>query len=166
MSDTTDKVPRTYIEKGKKLEDAISTAWSFTLMGILGLTALLLLWTGLLPFEIPFFTLLISSLVLGALFLFFLLVGILAFLDKKRLCAEKSEEDAKIFQIRQWFQEHYSADAISNGMDEEDLSIEQLYFLRMENISRLLTEQFPKMEVSFAEYVQENIYQMYFPDEN
>lgn len=49
-------------------------------------------------------------------------------------------------------------------MDEEDISIEQLYFLRSENIGRLLSEEFPELEESFAEYMIENIYQMYFPD--
>ncbi len=164
MSDTTPKTPHIYVEAGKKLEDADSTAWTFTLLGILGLTAIILVWTGLLPINIPFFTLLLGTIVLGILFAFFIAVGLFAFHCKKKLSSAKIKEDACICQIRQWFQEHYSADAISNGMDEEDLPIEQLYFIRSENISRLLAEEFPKLEESFAEYMLENIYQMYFPD--
>ena len=164
MSDTTDKVSHTYVETGKKLEDASSTAWAFTLLGILGLAALLLLWTGLLPLRMPFVTLLIGSIVMGSLFLIFIFVGLRAFRDRKKLISDKAKEEASINHIRHWFREHYSADAISNGVDEEDLSIEQLYFLRSENISRLLDEEFPHLEEDVAEYIMEIIYQMYFPD--
>ncbi len=101
---------------------------------------------------------------MGSLFLIFIFVGVRAFRSRKNLIADKATESANIFRIQQWFQEYYSADAISNGIYEEDLSIEQLYFLRCENISRLLKEQFPELEESFAEYMMELIYQMYFPD--
>lgn len=164
MSDTVNKTPHTYVDAGKKLEDAASTAWSFTFLGIMGVVALILIWAGIFPLDISYGTLMFGTLIMGILFLIFIFVGIRAFFDKKKLRSIKAEEDANICQIRQWFQEYYSADAISNGMDEDDLSIDELYFLRSENISRLLTEQFPELEESFAEYMLENIYQMYFPD--
>lgn len=164
MSDTEHKTPHTYVDAGKKLEDAASTAWSFTFLGALGFIILILIWAGILPLSISYGTLLLGTIIMGILFLIFILVGIRAFFDRRRLRSVKAKEDANICQIRQWFQEYYSADAISNGMDEEDLSIEQLYFLRSENISRLLAEEFPELEESFAEYMLENIYQMYFPD--
>lgn len=164
MSDTEHKTPHTYVDAGKKLEDAASTAWSFTFLGALGFIILILIWAGILPLSISYGTLLLGTIIMGILFLIFILVGIRAFFDRRRLRSVKAKEDANICQIRQWFQEYYSADAISNGMDEEDLSIEQLYFLRSENISRLLAEEFPELEEPFAEYMLENIYQMYFPD--
>ncbi len=164
MSDTTDKISHTYVETEKKLEDAASTAWTFTLLGTLGIIALILAWMGLLPLHMPFLALLLGTLIMGSLFLIFIFVGVRAFRSRKILIADKATESANIFRIRQWFQEYYSADAISNGVYEEDLSIEQLYFLRCENISRLLKEQFPELEESFAEYMMELIYQMYFPD--
>lgn len=164
MSNTAHKTSHTFVDAGKKLEDAASTAWSFTFLGAFGFVILILIWSGLLPLDISYGTLLFGTIIMGILFLTFILIGIWAFLDRKKLRSIKAKEDASICQIRQWFQEYYSADAISNGMDEEDLSIDQLYFLRSENISRLLTEQFPEMEESFAEYMLENIYQMYFPD--
>ena len=164
MSDTEPKTPHTYVDAGKKLEDAASTAWSFTFLGVLGFIILILIWAGILPLSISYGTLLLGTIIMGILFLIFILVGIRAFFDRGRLRSVKAKEDANICQIRQWFQEYYSADAISNGMDEEDLSIEQLYFLRSENISRLLAEEFPELEEPFAEYMLENIYQMYFPD--
>lgn len=164
MSDTEHKTPHTYVDAGKKLEDAASTAWSFTFLGALGFIILILIWAGILPLSISYGTLLLGTIIMGILFLIFILVGIRAFFDRRRLRSVKAKEDANICQIRQWFQEYYSADAISNGMDEEDLSIEQLYFLRSENISRLLAEEFPELEEPFAEYMLEDIYQMYFPD--
>ncbi len=160
MADTTVKQKHTYVEADRKIEDASSTAWSFLFLGIMGFAALILVWTNILPLDIPFTTLLMATIVLGILFLIFLFVSIRAF--HARLIPVKSKEEADICRIRNWFVEHYSADAISHGVDEGDISMEELYYLRLENISRLLTEEFPELEDSFSEYIMENIYQMYF----
>ncbi|MCI9083332.1 MAG: hypothetical protein HFI70_13830 [Lachnospiraceae bacterium] len=164
MSDTTDKLSHTYIEADKKLEDASSTAWSFTILGVIGFSVLILLWTGILPLELSTVTLASGTIGMGILFFVFIILGIRSFHERKMLVSIKAKEESNICHIRQWFQEHYSADAISNGVEEEDLSIDQLYFLRSENISRALAEAFPELEESFAEYMMELIYQMYFPD--
>lgn len=165
MADTTTKQKHNYVETGKKIEDASSTAWSFMFLGILGYASLILVWTGIFQVDIPYATLVIATIVLGILFLIFVVVGIQAFYNRKRLIPLKAKEDANICRIRNWFQEHYSADAISHGVDEGDVSIEELYYLRSENISRLLAEEFPELEESFLEYLLDNIYEMYFPDE-
>ena len=165
MADTPLKQTHTYVEAGKKLEDASATAWSFLFLSILGFAALILIWTGVFPLNISFAPLLMGSIVFGILFLIFIIVSIHAFYDRKKLIPAKAREDADICRIRNWFQEHYSADAISHGVDEEDISIEEPYYLRTENISRLLTEEFPELEEAFCEYLMENIYQMYFSDE-
>lgn len=164
LSELMREPSHTYVEKGKQLEDVTSTAWVFTLLGIAGLLLILLLWTGVLPLEITFYFKVFSSIVLGGVFLFFCITGIRAFRERKQLIYDKSREDTTICRITQWFQDHYSADAISNGMDEGDISMEQLYFLRSENISRILMEQFGDLEESFLEHMTEKIYQMYFPD--
>jgi len=164
MADTSDKVPHTYVEADKKLEDASSTAWSFTLLGIIGIAVLILIWTGILPVRLSIVTLSSGTMAMGFLFFIFLILGIRGFQERKKLLSARAKEETNIFQIRQWFQEHYSADAISNGVEEDDLPVEQLYFLRSENISRAMKEEFPELEESFAEYMMELIYQMYFPD--
>ena len=106
MSDTTDKISHTYVETEKKLEDAASTAWTFTLLGTLGIIALILAWMGLLPLHMPFLALLLGTLIMGSLFLIFIFVGVRAFRSRKNLIADKATESANIFRIRQWFQEY------------------------------------------------------------
>lgn len=165
MADTTAKQKHHYVETGKKIEDASSTAWAFMFLGILGYAALILVWMGIFSLDIPYATLTTATIVLGILFFIFIAVGIQAFYHKKRLISVKAKEDADICRVRNWFFEHYSADAISHGVDEGDISIEELYYLRSENIGRLLAEEFPELEDSFSEYLLDNIYEMYFPDE-
>lgn len=165
MSDANKKQKHAYVEAGRKIEDASSTAWSFLFLAVLGFIALIYVWIKGLPLETTFTTLLITSIVSGILILVFILISIRAFRDRKKYMMEETKEDADINRIRHWFENHYSADAISHGVDENDISMEELYYLRLENISRLLAEEFPELEESFCEYLQENIYQMYFPDE-
>lgn len=164
LTELLNEPSHTYIEKGKQLEDVTSTAWVFTLLGAAGILLIVILWTNLLPLNFSMVMKCMITVVMGGLFIFFLIMGIKAFHGRKLLVRDKANEEVLIHQIMQWFQEHYSEDAISNGMDEEDISIEQLYFLRSENIIRLMAEQFPGLEESFSEYMTEKIYQMYFPD--
>lgn len=153
-----------YVEIGKKYEDVKSTAYTFLIIGCLGIVLLILLWIGILPISFSFFTQCMFTVVLGILFIFFLFVGIRSFREMKSLVSAKNDEECTIIQIKQWFEDNYSADAISNGMDTDDISLEQLYFLRSENINRLMKEAFPTLEENFLEYMTEKIYQMYFPD--
>ncbi len=154
----------TYREIGKRLNHVTVAAWFFTITGTAGFPACALLWAIFTPSWIPQWERLLCFVLFGILPLSFLGIGILSFRKQKSLQKKKAEEEVLVHQILQWFQEYYSADAISNGMDEEDLSIEQLYFLRWENISRLLSEQYHHLEGSFFEYMAEKVYQMYFPD--
>ena len=56
MTDVALKQKHTYVEAGKKLEDASSTAWSFMFLSIIGFAALILIWAGIFPLDIPFAT--------------------------------------------------------------------------------------------------------------
>lgn len=153
-----------YTEANQKYNDVKSTAWTFLLTGTAGIILLLFLWWGILPLSFSKFTLGMMTIVLGSLFLFFLAVSLKSFLEMTSLSDAKDKEERNTLQIQQWFSEHYSGDSISNGMDFENLPMDQLYFLRFENISRLMKEAFPSLEESFHEYMTEKIYQMYFPD--
>ncbi len=164
MSDTNKKQKHAYVEAGRKIEDASSTAWSFLFLAVLGFIALIYVWIQGLPLETTFTTLLIATIVSLLVILIFVMISIRAFRDRKKYMLEETREDADVNRICHWFENHYSADAISHGVDEEDISIEELYYLRLENISRLLAEEFPELEESFCEYLQEKIYQMYFPE--
>ncbi len=164
MSDTNKKPKHAYVEAGRKIEDASSTAWSFLFLAVLGFIALIYVWIRGLPLETTFTTLLIASIIALLVILIFVMISIRAFRDRKKYISAEAREDADVNRIQHWFENHYSADAISHGVDEEDISIEELYYLRLENISRLLAEEFPELEESFCEYLQEKIYQMYFPE--
>lgn len=164
MSDFINESSHSYVEAAKKYEDTKSTAWTVTPAGILGLLFLVLLWTDILPISFSFFSKCMFTGVLGILFLFFLVTGIRAFRELEPQKAKMQSEENSVREIQQWFQKHYSPDAISNGMDTDDISLDQLYFFRSDNITRLIRQEFPSLEEDFEDYMVENIYQMYFPD--
>lgn len=165
MSDFIHSSSHPYVEAAKKYEDTKSTACTFIPAGILGLLFLALLWSSLIPLSFSFFTKCMFSAVLGFLFLFFLFTGIRSFRELELRKAQMQSEEASVLEIRQWFLEHYSADEISSNRNAEDLSPDQLYFLRSENISRLMQQEFSSLTEEFLDYMSEKIYQMYFPDE-
>lgn len=153
-----------YVEKSIQLEDVTSTAYSFTIVGTVGFVFLFAVWIDILPIAFAFYMKCMLTAVLGSLFGFFIYTGIKSFQQRKALSLAKSKEEDSVIEIEQWFKVHYSSDAISSGLEDNEVPVEQLYFLRSENITRIVQEQFPDLEETFLEHMTEKIYQMYFPD--
>ncbi|MFP3154478.1 hypothetical protein LQZ18_08645 [Lachnospiraceae bacterium ZAX-1] len=158
------QIAHPYVEKGKKLEDVSSTAYSFLLIAIVELVAIILIWSGILPFHMAFYMRCIVTAVISFMSLLFLGIGIIYFRQIKLLQKEVQSEQDLSAQIIQWMQENYKAETFSTANEAEGLSMEQLYFVRSEKISTIIGYQFFGLEESFLEYIVEKIYQLYFPE--
>ncbi len=67
---------KVYVSKETKKEDMKSTAYAFLSVGILGLLLLALLWAGILTVQLAEYMKVMLTVVMGAMFLVFVVVGI------------------------------------------------------------------------------------------
>ncbi len=159
------KAATTFIESAKKLEDVRSTAYTFILVGGIGLVAVILFVFGVLPFELENYSRYLITIVMGILFIIFLIVGIRSFSEMKELKLASIKEDEQTKRLTDVFFAKTDAAKIDAFIPEsEDLSVEQLYFRRYEIMKQLLLESEPELEESYLDHLIEKFYGTLFPE--
>ena len=106
-----------YVSQRTKAEDMKSTAYTFTLTGGAGLILLVLFAAGILPFHMAIYSKVMTCLVMGGLFFFFLLVGINAFRQQNKITRAAEEEDALFSAIMEWFPSAHTAKEIDAALN-------------------------------------------------
>lgn len=165
VAEDSPKVTSAFVESSKKLEDVRSTAYTFTLVGGIGLIAIVLFALGVFPFELESYSRYLITIVMGILFFIFLVVGIRSFSEMKALQLASSKEEEQTKQLTDLFFEKADAEKIDASIpDRTELSIEQLYFKRYEIMKQLLFELEPDLEESYLDYLIETFYGKLFPE--
>lgn len=154
-----------YINKRSQYEDMKSSAYTFLLVGFFGILLLILVALDIIPLHMAVYMKVIMAIVMGALFLFFLFIGIKSLKKTKSLATDAVEEEDTTDAILSWFFENQDADhidaAISGVLEAEK---EQLYFQRYEIIKKTLSNRFPDLDENYMEDLIEKIYTRLFPD--
>jgi hypothetical protein len=152
-----------YIDPDSRVEDNRSTAWSFTLVSIIGIVLLVLLDMDVLPVTVADFQKIILSVVMGILFLIFLGIGIFSFLSIKKLKASAERENSLDREILEWFLKEYTGFMKNYSVEEED-GPEELYYPRYQKMSELILAQYPGISEEFKDHIIEELYSSLFPD--
>lgn len=149
-----------YVDSKKKVEDTRSSALSLTIIGGLGIFALLLINLGIIPISFIGTSKIMINVVMGILFLIFLIIGICSFLSLKNLQSQASLETALEQEITDWFLSTYkdSLQTIPVGESEEEGQEESLYFTRYEKINGLLLAKYPDLSEEKADHLIEELY--------
>lgn len=157
---------KAYVGMHTKYEDMKSTAYSFILVGAAGIILMLLIFTGLIPLQFAAYMKSIMGIVMGGMFLIFLLIGLRSYMQlgnlKQRVQKELEDTDA----AKSWFFETFSAKSI-DALTEitKDTPMQQKYFNRSHFMKQKLLEQFPNYEASFVDYLIEQFYEDLFPQD-
>ena len=152
---------RAYISKKAKTEDMKSTAYTFTILSVLGIVFLLLFATGNLPLQTAQYTKIMICVVMGTMFLIFFVIGIRSFGQIKKLVTDADDEESLLAESLEWFRSSYQSADIDSGLDTSQPA-EMLYFARYEVMQRLLTEKYPDMEETLLDHIIEILYSELF----
>lgn len=155
--ETPVKAAHAYISKKSKTEDMKSTAYTFTIVGILGIVLLILFATGVLPLHTANYMKVMICIVMGAMFVIFLLIGIRAFQQIKTYSDEADNEEQILAEITAWFRDSYDKAAIDATIDTAQPE-ELLYFSRYEVMRQYIVEKYPDVEESLLDHMIETLY--------
>ncbi len=157
---------KAYVEMGTRYEDMKSTAYSFMLVGAAGIVLMLLLFTGVISLQFAAYMKGLMGVVMGIMFLIFLVIGIRSYMQlgslKEQVGKEMQETDA----AKTWFFENFRADDIDASMEilpEEE--VQQKYFKRSRHMKQALHMQFPTYTDAFLDYLTEQFYEELFPQD-
>lgn len=157
---------KAYVEMSTKYEDMKSTAYSFILVGAAGIVLMLLIFAGIVPLQFAAYMKGIMGIVMGGLFLIFLIIGIRSYMQLGSLKSKVQKEQADTDAAKNWFFDSFRAKSVDEAMQisPED-ELQQKYFQRSRFMKQQLHEQFPDYEEAFLDYLTELFYEELFPQE-
>ena len=155
---------RAYQNSAQKAEDNKSSAYMLLIFGAFGLIAVILILMGVIPlYQNAVMTRYFVCGVMGALFLLFIISGIVSMKNFKMLSEKAASEDSLIEEITKWCTENLSAAQIDEGLfTSEEIPEEQKYFRRVDKMKQLIQAQFMNLEDAFLDNFIDDYYQNLF----
>lgn len=165
-----------YRNSAERAEDNKSSAWTLLSVGIVGIIALILVMSGVIPVHFYGITKFMIYGVMLALFILFIVMGLVSLRNSKIFAKKAESENSLSDSIREWCMANLKADEIDAALfktDEDNdemskdtayLSAEEKYFKRNEEIKRLISEKFINLDEGFLEDFADHIYEDIFED--
>ena len=154
----------TYVKKSDKYEDIRSSAFTMLIVGMLGVIFVILSLTKVINIPFSETTAWLFYTIMSAVFVAFVIAGIVSLVKANKLKEEAVVEDAKIDEINVWAKDNLRTDAIDLGLDLNE-TVEILYFSRAEKIKSILMHQFEDVDEGLIDLLTENIYQRLYEDD-
>lgn len=153
-----------YRNSAQKAEENKSSAYTLLIVGIIGFIGSLLVLIDVIPiYRNSITTKYLVCGVMGALFLLFIIFGIVSMKTFKILSVKAESEDFILAEITKWCDENINAARIDEGLfDEEDLAEEQKYFKRTDKMKLLIKEKYMNLEEEFLDHFVDDYYQNVF----
>ncbi|MGN0248614.1 MAG: DUF4064 domain-containing protein [Lachnospiraceae bacterium] len=156
-----------YVDKKQKIEDYKSSGFVLTLVGGVGLVALVLLYLGIIP---GFSGLKSNYMFMGVMlimFIVFIIAGIVSFAQIKTIILEAEADDNLISRVNQFFDEYLTVEKLAKEVvcSKKDTE-EEMYFKRTEYMTRVLLQKFPEMNESLREKIIDDKYGEMYENNN
>lgn len=155
---------RQYQNSAQKAEDNKSSAYTLLFIGIIGLTACILILADVIPiYQNAVTTKYFVCGVMSVMFLLFIVFGFVSMKTFKILSVKAKSEDSLLEGITKWCEENLTAEGIDEGLfDEEEVPEEQKYFKRTDKMKKLIQDKFMNLEEEFLDHFIDDYYQNLF----
>ena len=147
----------------ERAEEYKSGAATLLIVGILGAILLVLADMGIIPYHMSSSGKLLINIVMGGMFLLFIILGIKSISSYKKLLIKAQEDEELEKKINEWFSANVSKEDITKN-DNDKVCDEALFFSRIKNLSDLVKNNFPDAEDNFVDYIVEKLYADLFED--
>lgn len=152
-----------YEEASKKAEEFKSGAYTLLAVGVLGLVLLGLLIAGVLPIRLNPSTQFLTCLVMGGMFILFIVMGILSFRSYKVQASKAVRESSLKEELVRYCRENLHALDIDAGAALLHEDTEEIrYFKRTEEMKRLISENFLNLEEGYLDNFVDEMYPQIF----
>lgn len=153
-----------YRNSAQKAEENRSSAYTLLIVGVIGFIFAFLVLIDAIPiYRNSITTKYFICGVMGALFLLFIIFGILSMKTFKILSVKAESEDFLLSEITKWCDENLNAERIDDGLfDGDDIAEEQKYFKRTDKMKQLIKEKYMNLEEEFLDHFVDDYYQNIF----
>lgn len=155
-----------YRNSAAKAEDNRTSAYTLLLVGILGFILVVLVFTGVIPlFHNTDTTRYFACGVMGALFVLFIVFGVVSMKNSKILLIQAQSENSLLSELKKWCEENLGAERIDSGLFEEEIPDEQKYFKRTDKMKAIINDKFMNLDQGLLEHFVDEYYQELFEGE-
>lgn len=155
-----------YQAASKRAEEYKSGAVTLLFTGVVGFVLLILLLTGIIPLNLAVTTKYLAGIVMGALFLVFIIMGILSFRSYKELEGKAVKENNLKEELLRWCHENMTTDSIDREFSFSDSDSEEMkYFKRSAKMKKMITENFLHLEEGYLDSFVDELYPDIFETE-
>ncbi|MCR4589103.1 MAG: hypothetical protein K5682_11885 [Lachnospiraceae bacterium] len=147
-------------------EENRSSAFSLLFVGIIGLILDVLFFLGVIPIKMSTFSRYMDSIVMGILFLVFLIMGIVSLKGSRYYSHRARKEKEMMDSMEQWLDLSLEGENLDDCLEMSGSETpEEMFFLRQEALKTRILQQFPKVEPEFLDHFTEYYYTKLYPDE-
>lgn len=152
-------------EASQKAENFRSGAYTLLAVGVIGLILVVLLLTGILPLSMNLFSKITTGIVMGGLFIVFIVMGISSFKSYEKQASEAVKESALKEELLRYCRENLSAAEMDSALEisgEEDGG--EAYFKRSAEIKRRISENFLNLNEDYLDHFVDEVYGQIYQD--
>lgn len=161
-------MPR-YRSSALKAEDNRSSAYMLLAVGGIGFIVVVLIFFGVIPlYQNAGVSKYLVCGVMGALFVLFIVFGVVSMRDSKLLLIKAKSETSLRSEITKWCLENLDRAAVDSLMQEEDageeLTEEEMYYKRTEKMRGAIEDKFMNLDEAFLDDFVDAYYQEIYED--
>lgn len=149
-----------YQNSAARAEDNKSSAYTLLVVGGVGFIAVLLIFFNMTPlYRNGGITKYMVCGIMGAMFILFIIFGILSMRNSKILFSKAKTENSLLAEMTRWCEENLNAEELDQELFQEEMPEEQKYFLRAEKMKTLINDKFMNLDEAFVEHFVDEYYQ-------
>lgn len=145
-----------YVDANIRATEYKLGAITLLMVGGVGLTAIILMNIGIIPF-LPMISKALMNTVMGGMFLIFIIMGISSVGSCKKMLILAQKEEKLTKDIEEYFSVYVTKETLSN-FDMSNLTKEEICLKQYEQISSIINANFSDVDPAFLEYITEKIY--------
>lgn len=152
-----------YEEASKKAAEYKSGAQTLIAVGILGFILLGLLIGGVLPVRLSPASQTLTVVVMGTLFLIFIVMGVLSVQSYRKLSKKAESENSLKEELMKYCAEKLQAAKLDEEAEISEADTQEVrYFKRTERLKERIREQYPEVEENYLDNFADEIYPQIF----
>ncbi|MCM1187785.1 MAG: hypothetical protein NC541_00630 [bacterium] len=150
-----------YQDSSERASENRSSAWMLLILGIVGLAAVGLCATGVIPLQLgnPY----LFYGVMGAIFILFMVAGVVSMKNAKFFEKKAESENSLRNTLLDWCRENLDAAEIDGRIGAQGVPEEVLYFRRSAYIREKMNHQFVNLDQAFLnQFIDDYVYEQIF----
>lgn len=149
-----------YQNSAARAEDNKSSAYTLLVVGGIGFIAVLLIFFNVTPlYRNGGITKYMVCGIMGAMFILFIIFGILSMRNSKVLFSKAKTENSLLVEMTRWCEDNLSAEELDQGLFQEEMPEEQKYFKRADKMKAMINDKFMNLDEAFVEHFVDEYYQ-------